>query len=311
MPRFTPDIKVSGTRALGAEIVLHGDSLAEARARARELATAEQLEFIHPYNDEAIMAGQGTVGLEMLRQQPELEVLLVPVGGGGLLSGIATAAKALNPEIQVIGVQMQRFPAVVNAMTGSHHGFGQDTIAEGIAVARPGEKCLESIRRHVDDFLLVDESDVEEAIVMLLEIEKTVVEGAGAAPLAALLRHRQRFFGKKVGIVLSGGNVDPQLLSQIIGRGLVRSGRMARITVSTRDVPGALARITALVAESGANVEQVIHQRAFTLLAARNVEVEMVLHTRDIAHVAQVSQHLQDQGFEVRVMHPRDARLPQ
>jgi threonine dehydratase len=278
-------------------VVLHGDTLDEARAHARHLAEQQGLVFVHPYDDEAIAAGQGTVGLEMLADVPELDTLVVAIGGGGLIGGIATAAKALKPGIEVIGVQTERFPAMVNAIKGTRHPQGSSTIAEGIAVGTPGEINLPLVRERVDDLLLVDEGDIEQAIVMLLEIEKTLVEGAGAAGLAALLKHPGRFAGRRVGLVLSGGNIDPLLLASIIERGMVRAGRLARIAVNARDVPGNLARITALVAEAGANIGEVHHQRAFTLLAAQNVEIELVLQTRGREHVKQVIDALNAAGF--------------
>ena len=302
MPGFTPGVKVARTQGFGARVLLHGNTLEEAAAHARALAAQQQLVFVHPYDDEAIMAGQGTLALEMLAARPDLDTLVVPVGGGGLIAGIATAAKALKPAIAVIGVQAQRFPAMVNAIQGTHLQQGASTIAEGIAVGAPGQHCVPVIRQCVDDLLLVDEGDIEQAIVLLLEIEKTLAEGAGAAALAALMRHKARFAGQKVGMVLSGGNIDPQLLAQIIGRGLVRSGRLMRIVVSTRDVPGSLARITALVAEAGANIDEVHHQRAFTLLAAQNVEIEMVLQTRSREHASDVIAHLQAAGLDVRLV---------
>ncbi|HOK11113.1 MAG TPA: threonine ammonia-lyase [Ottowia sp.] len=302
MPTFTPGVKVARTRGFGARVILHGDSLEAAYTHAKALAEAQNLVFVHPYDDSAIMAGQGTLALEMLAAQPALDTLVVPVGGGGLIAGIATAAKAIRPGIRVVGVQTQRFPAMVNAVQGTQHPQGGNTIAEGIAVGAPGALCLEVIRQRVDELLLVDEGDIEQAIVMLLEIEKTLAEGAGAAALAALLRHKDRFAGRKVGMVLSGGNIDPQLLAQIIGRGLVRSGRLIRVVVSARDVPGSLARITALVAEAGANVDEVHHQRAFTLLAAQNVEIEMVLQTRGHEHVQELLARLRGAGLEVRLV---------
>lgn len=288
MPRFTPGVKVERTRGFGAEVVLHGDTLEEARSHAYQLAEQQHLTFIHPYDDEAVAAGQGTVALEMLAEQPDLDALVVSVGGGGLLAGMATAARALKPGLEIVGVQAARFPAMVNAVQGTQHAQGTSTIAEGIAVGQPGEITREAIARLVDDLLLVEEGDIEQAVLMLLEIEKTLVEGAGAAGLAALIRHGARFAGKKVGLVLSGGNIDPLLLAAIIERGMVRSGRLARIRVSARDVPGVLARITATVADAGANIEEVHHQRAFTMLAAQNVEIELVLQTRGREHIEQV-----------------------
>lgn len=300
MPRFTPGVKVERTRGFGAEVVLHGDTLEEARAHAYALAEQQGLVFVHPYDDEAIIAGQGTIALEMLAEQPDLDTLVIAVGGGGLISGMATAARALKPGLRIIGVQAERFPAMFNAIKGTHLPQGSSTIAEGIAVGTPGRLTQAIVRETVDDLLLVDEGDIEQAIVMLLEIEKTLVEGAGAAGLAALLKHPERFAGQKVGLVLCGGNIDPLLLASIIERGMVRAGRLARIQVNARDVPGNLARITGIVAEAGANIDEVHHQRAFTLLAAQNVAVELVLQTRGREHVQQVIDALRAAGFDTQ-----------
>ncbi|MES2282483.1 MAG: threonine ammonia-lyase [Pseudomonadota bacterium] len=303
MPRFTPGVKIERTRGFGAEVVLHGDTLEESRAHALELAEQQGLVFVHPYDDEAVVAGQGTVALEMLKVLPDLDTLVIAVGGGGLIAGMATAAKALQPGIEIMGVQTSRFPAMVNAIKGTNHPQGTSSIAEGIAVGTPGNITREIIARLVDDMLLVDEGDIEQAMVMLLEIEKTLVEGAGAAGLAALLKYPERFAGKRVGLVLCGGNIDPLLLAAIIERGMVRAGRLARITVSVRDVPGSLAKITATVAEAGANIDEVHHQRAFTMLAAQNVEIEMVIQTRGRDHIAQVLAALKAAGFEASEQH--------
>jgi threonine dehydratase len=302
MPRFTPGVKVERTRGFGAEVLLHGDTLDAARAHARELAQQQSLVFVHPYDDEAIVAGQGTVALEMLREQPDLDTLVIAIGGGGLIAGIATAAKAIRPDIEIVGVQTERFAAMVNAIKGTNLPQGTSTIAEGIAVGTPGVVTEAIVRQRVDDLLLVDEGDIEQAIVMLLEIEKTLVEGAGAAGLAALIKHPQRFAGKRVGLVLSGGNIDPMLLASIIERGMVRAGRLARIQVNARDVPGNLARITATVAEAGANIDEVHHQRAFTLLAAQNVAIELVLQTRGREHIEQVIERLREAGFDTTLL---------
>ena len=298
MPSFTPGIKVERTRGFGAEVVLHGSSLDEARQHAYAIAEQQSMVFVHPYDDEAVAAGQGTLALEMLAVVPDLDTLVVAVGGGGLIAGIATAAKALRPDIEVIGVQTERFPAMVNAIQGTQHVQGTSTIAEGIAVGTPGDVALDVVRRLVDDLVLVDEGDIEHAVLMLLEIEKTLVEGAGAAGLAAMLRYPERFAGKRVGLVLCGGNIDPLLLAAIIERGMVRSGRLARIKVSARDVPGVLAAITKTVADAGANIEEVHHQRAFTLLAAQNVEIELVLQARGHPHVQEVLESLREKGME-------------
>jgi threonine dehydratase len=297
MPRFTPGVKVERTRGFGAEIVLHGDTLDESRTHALTLADQQGLTFVHPYDDEAIVAGQGTVGIEMLAAVPDLDTLVVAVGGGGLIGGIAVAAKAIKPGIRIVGVQALRFPNMFNAVKHTSHAQGGSTIAEGIAVGTPGKVTQALVEKYVDDLVLVDEGDIEQAIVMLLEIEKTLVEGAGAAALAALLKEPARFAGRKVGLVLGGGNIDPMLLAAIIHRGMVRAGRLARMTVSARDVPGSLARITAIVSEAGANIDEVHHQRAFTMLAAQNVEIELVVQTRGRDHIQAVLDALHAGGF--------------
>ncbi len=300
MPLATPMVKVERTLGFGAEVVLHGDTFDEARERALLLAQEQGLTFIHPFDDELVIAGQGTIGIEMLRAQPELDTLVIAVGGGGLISGIATAARHMRPGIQIIGVQTARFPAMVNAIKGTQHAQGASTIAEGIAVGQPGRITREVIRELVDDLVLVDEGDIEQAVLMLMEIEKTVVEGAGAAGLAALLKEPGRYAGRKVGLVLCGGNIDPLLLCAIIERGMVRAGRLARIRVNARDTPGVLARITAVVGGAGANIDEVHHQRAFSTLSAQSVEVELVLQTRNRAHVAEVVLQLTAAGFDAQ-----------
>ena len=303
MPRFTPGVKIERTRGFGADVVLVGDTLDESRAHALAIAAEHGMVFVHPYDDDAIVAGQGTVGLEMLAAVPELDALVIAVGGGGLIAGIAVAAKAINPSIDIVGVQTSRFPGMVNAIKGTQHPQGGSTIADGIAVGTPGAIATAIIKELVSDMVLVDEGDIEQAIVMLLEIEKTLVEGAGAAGLAALIKYPERFAGKKVGLVLCGGNIDPLLLASIIERGMVRAGRLARITISVRDVPGSLAKITATVAEAGANIDEVHHQRAFTMLAVQNVEIELVIQTRGPAHIVQVLAALNAAGFEATAQH--------
>jgi threonine dehydratase len=298
MPVLTPTVKVERTRGFGAEVVLHGNGFDEARDHALALAESQGLTFIHPFDDPLVIAGQGTMALEMLRVQPGLDTLVIAVGGGGLISGIATAVRALQPSIQVIGVQTVRFPAMFNLFKGTQHPQGASTIAEGIAVGQPGQITRRIVADLVDDMVLVDEGDIEQAIVMLLEIEKTLVEGAGAAGLAALLKEPARYAGKRIGLVLCGGNIDPLLLAAIIERGMVRAGRLARIRVGARDAPGVLARITAIVAEAGANIDEVHHQRAFSALSVQSVDVELVLQTRNPAHVREVVAALVAAGFE-------------
>jgi threonine dehydratase len=298
MPRFTPMVKVERTRKFGAEVVLHGDTLEESRVHALELAQREHLTFVHPYDDPAIIAGQGTVALEMLEAVPQLDTLVVAVGGGGLIGGIAAAAKELKPDLRVVGVQTLRFPNMYNAVKHAALPQGGPTIAEGIAVGSPGRITQKLVERYVDELVLVDEGDIEQAIVMLLDFEKTLVEGAGAAPLAAVMKETAAYQGRKVGLVLGGGNVDPMLLAAIIHRGMVRAGRLARLKVCARDVPGSLARITAVVSAAGANIDEVHHQRAFTLLAAQNVEIELVVQTRGRDHVQSLLEALHAAGFQ-------------
>ena len=302
MPRLTAGVKVARTQGFGAEVILFGDSLDEAHNHAMALAQAQGLTFVHPYDDVDTIAGQGTVALEMLADVPDLDCLVIAVGGGGLIAGIATVAKALQRHLEVVGVQAARFPAMVNAIKGTQHPQGLSTIADGIAVGTPGKLALEIIRQRVDDVLLVDEGDLEHALVMLLEVEKTLVEGAGAAGLAALLKYPDRFRGKRVGLVLCGGNIDPLLLAAIIERGMVRAGRLARIRINARDVPGSLARVATLLAENGANVDEVHHQRAFTTLSVQSAGMDMVVQTRSHAHVSELVLALRDAGFDAQAV---------
>ena len=297
MPRFAPAVKVENTRRFGATVVLEGDTFDDARARGLALAQERGLTVVHPYDDLAVAAGQGTIALEMLAAQPQLDTLVVAIGGGGLISGMATAAKALRPGLQVIGVQTERFPAVWNAVHGERRESGQATIADGIAVKSPGALTLPLIRERVDDVLLVGEDDIEQAILMLLEIEKTVVEGAGAVGLAALLKHSGRFAGRRVGLVLSGGNIEPLVLAEIVQRGMVKSGRLARLRLDIRDVPGALADVATLLGKLGANIDSVEHQRAFTSLSVERAEIEVVVQTRGVAHIAQILETMRAQGY--------------
>ena len=303
MPRFTPFVKVEQTQRHGAEVILEGEGFDLAKAHAIEMGEKRGLTLVHPYDDEKVIAGQGTCGLEILEEHPEIDTLVVAIGGGGLISGISIAAKAIKPGIEIVGVEVERFPSMYHAMKGTEPTFAASTIAEGIAVKDPGVLTREIIRRNVAEILLVGEGDIEQAITMLLEIEKTVVEGAGAAPLAALIKHGERFRGRKVGLVLGGGNIDPMMLSEIIERGMVRAGRLARVLVEVRDLPGSLAKVTACLAEQNANIEEVHHQRAFTTLAVQNAEVDLVLKTRNHEHVAQIVAALQRAGFKAR-SHP-------
>jgi threonine dehydratase len=297
MPRFTPTVKVERTRGFGAEILLVGETFEDAKVECTRIAAERGMTLIHPYDDAAVIAGQGTIALEMLAAQPQLDCLVVAIGGGGLIAGVATAAKAIKPGIEVIGVQTDQFPSMYAAFKGLTMASATATLAEGIAVKSPGEITRRIVQQLVDDVLLVSEGDIEHAIVLLLEIEKTVVEGAGAAGLAALIRHKDRFRGKKVGIILCGGNIDMMVLADIIERGMVRAGRLARLRVAIRDVPGELARAATIVGTMGANIEEVQHQRAFTTLPAQNAQLEMVVQTRGPEHIEQVIRALREAGL--------------
>jgi threonine dehydratase len=298
MPRFASSVKVENTRGFGAEVVLEGDTFEDARVAGMKLVAERGYTLLHPFDDPAIIAGQGTVGLEMLAQQPEIDTLVVAIGGGGLIAGIATAARAVKPEIRIVGVQTERFPAAWNAKHGQHRESRQATIADGIGVKHPGVLTLPVIRDLVDDVVLVSEDDIEQAILMLLEIEKTVVEGAGAVGLAALVKDKAPYVGRKVGLVLCGGNIEPLVLAEIIERGMVKSGRLARLRVDVRDVPGALADVAALLARLGANIDEVQHQRAFNSLSVERVQIEVVVQTRGVAHIEKILAAMRDQGYD-------------
>ncbi len=297
MPRFSPMVKIERTRGFGAEIVLSGDTFDDSKTEAVRLASARALTMVHPYDDASVVAGQGTIALEMLSQQPDIDCMCVAIGGGGLISGVAVAARHLKPGIDIVGVQTDQFPSMYAAFKGVQMASANATLAEGIAVKHPGELTLPIVRKLVNDVLLVSEGDIEHAIVMLLEIEKTVVEGAGATGLAAMMAHRERFAGRKVGLILCGGNIDPMVLADIIERGMVRAGRLARIRVHTRDVPGELARAATLIGQAGANIEEVAHQRAFTTLPVQNAELEFVLQTRGPEHIDEVLRTLHGAGL--------------
>jgi threonine dehydratase len=301
MPRFTPTVKVERTRGFGAEVVLVGDTFDDAKVQATSIAQARGLTMVHPYDDADVIAGQGTIGLEMLAAQPDLECLCVAIGGGGLISGVATAARSVKPGIEIIGVQTEQFPSMYAAFKHETRPCANATIAEGIAVKSPGSITRPIVERLVDDIVLVSEGDLEHAILLLLEIEKTVVEGAGAAGLAALIRYGERFAGKKVGLILCGGNIDPMMLADIIERGMVRAGRLVRLRVATRDVPGELARVATIVGTAGANIEEIEHQRAFTTLPVQNAQLEMVLQTRGPEHIEEVLAALHQAGLAAEV----------
>jgi len=308
MPRLTPTTKVEYTRAFGAQVILHGDTFDEAAVFAQMILADRELKLIHPYDDPMVIAGQGTVALEILEAHPDLDVLVVPVGGGGLISGMAIAAKGINPSVEIVGVQTARFPSMLSALRGIPGNFGTSTIAEGIAVKEPGQLTLPIVRELVDDILVVEEDGIEQSVLLLLEVEKTVVEGAGAAGLAALLEHRDRFAGQKVCLILSGGNIDLSVLSSIIQRGLVRQGQLIQLCVDVRDVPGTLADVTRRIGEAEANIVQVNHQRTFTQLPLQLAKVEFVLQTRGQDHVQQVVDVLRDAGYKILLTDTEEVR---
>ncbi|MFZ1430046.1 MAG: threonine ammonia-lyase [Geminicoccaceae bacterium] len=299
MPRATPFVKVENTRRFGATVVLEGDGVEEAARHAWLLAEAHDLTFVHPFDDLAVVAGQGTLALEMLAAAPNLDVLVVPIGGGGLIGGIATAAKAMKPGIEVVGVEAALYPSVYRRLRGLPAMAGGPTIAEGIAVKEPGNLTYPIIERLVDDVVLVEEAAIEAAVLQLLEIEKTVAEGAGAAGLAAVASYPERFRGRRVGLVLCGGNIDSRLLSAVILRGLVRTERLVRLRVGVPDSPGSLVRIATIVAEQGGNIVDVIHQRAFSKLSVKQADVDLTVETRTAEHAGEIGAALEEGGFEV------------
>ena len=304
MPEGTPTVKVENTRGFGAEVILEGASLEDSAAFAVAYGARRKLVFIHPYDDLLVIAGQGTIGLEMLRAVPELDTLVVPIGGGGLISGIAIAAKGIKPDIRIVGVQAQLYPSMYNRIKNAHLGVRGDTLAEGIAVKAPGAMTEAIIRRLVDDIVLVGESDLERAVSLLISIEKTVVEGAGAAGLAAMLADPARFRGQKVGLVLCGGNIDSRLLASVLTRELARDGRLSRLSIDIPDKPGQLAKVATAIGEAGANIVEVYHQRVFTDLPAKGTELHLVVETRDRAHLDTTITALRGAGFGVTLKGP-------
>jgi threonine dehydratase len=302
MPERTPLIKVTRTREYGARVLLHGGNFDEAYAEALRVQRAENLVFVHPFDDDLVIAGQGTIGLELLEQVPDLELVLVPIGGGGLISGIACALKETRPGIQVVGVQTAVLPSMkasfdAHALVTVPAGT---TIADGIAVKRPGERTFEMVRRYVDQVVTVDEEEIANAILLLLEREKSVVEGAGAVGLAALINGKvPQARGKKCALVLSGGNIDVNLVSRIIERGLVKDGRVVRLVVRLPDRPGTLAKLTGAIAELGANVMEIYHNRSFAKLGLGEVEVEATLETRGRPHIEELKSTLAQRGWQV------------
>ncbi len=309
MPVGTPTVKIENTRRHGAEVLVEGPTLEEAAEFAHAEGARRGAVFIHPYDDPLIIAGQGTIALEMLRAVPDLDTLVVPIGGGGLISGMAIAAKAIKPSIRVVGVQAALYPSMYNAIKGQHLAMRGDTLAEGIAVKKPGRITTEIVRRLVDDIVLVTEAEIEHAVSLLIGIEKTVVEGAGACGLAAIFAHRHLFAGQRLGLVLCGGNIDTRLLASVLTRELAREGRLSQLVIDLVDRPGQLARVAALLGEVGANIVEVSHQRTFSDLPAKGTLLEVVIETRDREHLNETVSRLRTAGFEVEVQtNPGGAR---
>jgi threonine dehydratase len=301
MPVNTPTVKVVNTRRHGAEVILTGETVEEAAAFALAHGHDKGLTFIHPYDDPLVIAGQGTLALEMLGTAPEIDTLIVPTGGGGLISGIAVAAKALQPSIRLIGVQAALYPSMYNAIKGTSLPMRGDTLAEGIAVKAPGRITEAMVRELVDDIVLVTEPEIEHAVSLLINIEKTVVEGAGAAGLAAALKMRDQLAGRCVGLVLCGGNIDTRLLASVLTRELAREGRLTQLTIDLADRPGTLAKVANLLGEAGANIVEVTHQRIFSDLPAKAALLDVVIETRDRGHLDEVVASLRAAGFELEV----------
>jgi threonine dehydratase len=300
MPRFTPATKVTRTAAFGARIVMHGDSLSEAGEQARRIAAEEGLVFVHPYDDVGIIAGQGTLALELLADAPELDALVIPLGGGGLLAGCAVAAAALKPGIALYGVEVAAYAAAAQRRAGQPIQVGGPTIAEGIAVRDTGALCWPAIEAHVRDILVVSEAAVEQAIGLLIENAKVVAEGAGAAGIAALLAFPHLFAGQRIGVPICGGNIDPRILANVLLRDLLRDGRLLRLALDISDRPGVLADITTRIAAAGGNIIEVAHQRLFAAPSVQSAELDITIEARDAAHGAAIEQAIGAGGYRVR-----------
>lgn len=302
MPAMTPFTKIERTERLGATVVLAGATLSEAEAVAHAQAARDRLTFIHPYDDPQVIAGQGTVALEFLAAVPSLDTLVVPIGGGGLIAGIAVAAKTLRPDLVLIGVEAELFPSMRQTLAGEPVVCGGVTLAEGIAVKTPGRMTRGIVRSLVDEIVLVGEPALERAVYELATRQKLVAEGAGAAGLAAVLSYPDRFRGRTVGLLICGGNIDDRLLAQVLMRGLVRDGRIARLRVGLTDIPGALAEVARLIGEAGGNIVEVYHQRLFHDVPVKMAEIEVVLETRDRPHRTAILRHLAEAGFTAEVL---------
>jgi len=302
MPRTTPTVKIMQTESVGGQVVLEGETFDEAFAHARRLEDELGLTFVHPFDDPHVAAGAGTVALEMFEDAPEIDTLAIPVGGGGLSSGMATVARAIRPETRVVGVEAALYPSMYNRLKGTDLPCGGDTLAEGIAVKEPGELTAAWLGRLLDEIVLVDEAALESAVALLLQIEKTVVEGAGAAGLAAVLAHRELFAGRKIGVVLCGGNIDTRLLANVLLRDLARAGRLARLRITLQDRPGALFKVMREFDRHQVNIIEIYHQRIFTTLPAKGLITDIECEARDKEQLEALVGSLRDKGYDVHLV---------
>jgi threonine dehydratase len=299
MPEHTAFVKVERTTALGATVVMHGANVTEAAKQAREIGERDGLTFVHPFDDPIVIAGQGTVALELLDEHPDLDAIVAPVGGGGLLSGIAVAARSIAPDVELIGAEAETCASMVAALAGTTGTTACDTIADGIQVPEAGKLTREIVGALADDVVTVSEANIEEAISLYLEIEKTVAEGAGAASLAALLEYPERYKDRRVAVVLSGGNLDPRVLATVITRSLARTGRLTHLAIDLSDTPGALARLATVIGDRGANIVEVEHRRDVPALQLKRARLEVTIETRDRAHVEEIVTALEAEGWPV------------
>jgi len=298
MPVTTPFVKVGATRSHGAEVVLHGETITEAEARCAQIQAERSLTLVHPYDDAGIIAGQGTIALEMLEEVADLDVLVIPIGGGGLIAGNAIAAKAVKPDIEIVGAEAALYPSVWNALTGEHRPIGGATLAEGIAVKNVGKLTLPVIREHVAEVVLTDEAHLERAVNAYLTLQKTMAEGAGAAGLAAMLARPERFRGKRVGLILCGGNIDPRILASVMVRELERESRIVSFRLTIPDRPGVLGIIATRLGALGANILEVDHRRLFLDVPAKGAKLDVTVETRDAAHAEEILAALAEEGYQ-------------
>jgi threonine dehydratase len=304
MPESTPNVKVERTARFGAGVVLVDGDVGAAEVRAHELAHDQGLVFVHPFDDPAVIAGQGTIARELLAAHDDLDALVVPVGGGGLIAGMAVAARAVRPDIEIVGVQTAAYPSMVTAVDGTTRTSSASTIAEGIAVPRAGALTAEIVRALVDDVVIVDEASIEEALNLLLFEERTVAEGAGAVALAAVLERPRHFADRKVALVVSGGNIDPRLLAQIVMRGLVRAGQLVTLELAIPDMPGTLAAVASVIGSLGGNIVEVSHQRLFADVSVKSAVLNLAVETRDRQHAREIVDALERAGYDVTVRTP-------